>query len=30
MARAEILYNTNEGHRKIAVAIQQMWKSSGD
>ena len=22
----EILYNTNEGHRKIAVAIQQMWK----
>jgi len=21
----EILYNTNEGHRKIAVAIQQMW-----
>ena len=23
----EILYNTNEGHRKIAVAIQQMWKS---
>lgn len=22
----EILYNTNEAHRKIAVAIQQMWK----
>ena len=22
----EILYNTSEGHRKIAVAIQQMWK----
>jgi oligopeptide transport system substrate-binding protein len=22
----EILYNTNESHRKIAVAIQQMWK----
>ena len=22
----EILYNTNEGHRKVAVAIQQMWK----
>ncbi|GIR69295.1 MAG: hypothetical protein CM15mP74_05460 [Halieaceae bacterium] len=26
VARLEILYNTNEGHRKIAVAIQQMWK----
>ena len=23
----EILYNTQEAHRKIAVAIQQMWKS---
>ena len=22
----EILYNTSEGHRKIAVALQQMWK----
>ena len=22
----EILYNTNEGHRKVAVAIQQMWR----
>jgi len=22
----EILYNTSEGHRKMAVAIQQMWK----
>ena len=22
----EILYNTNEAHRKIAVAIQQMWR----
>jgi len=22
----EIIYNTNEAHRKIAVAIQQMWK----
>jgi oligopeptide transport system substrate-binding protein len=22
----EIIYNTHEGHRKIAVAIQQMWK----
>ncbi|MBC6428562.1 MAG: peptide ABC transporter substrate-binding protein [Cellvibrionales bacterium] len=22
----EILYNTSEGHRKVAVAIQQMWK----
>ena len=24
----EILYNTNDAHRKIAVAIQQMWKTS--
>ncbi|MDR2216113.1 MAG: peptide ABC transporter substrate-binding protein [Nevskiaceae bacterium] len=24
--KIEILYNTNEGHRKIAVALQQMWK----
>ncbi len=24
----EILYNTSEGHRKIAVAIQQMWKTA--
>jgi oligopeptide transport system substrate-binding protein len=23
---SDILYNTSEGHRKIAVAIQQMWK----
>ena len=23
----EILYNTNEGHRKIAVALQEMWKN---
>jgi oligopeptide transport system substrate-binding protein len=23
----EIIYNTSESHRKIAVAIQQMWKS---
>ncbi|MFT6758258.1 MAG: oligopeptide transport system substrate-binding protein [Chitinophagales bacterium] len=22
----EILYNTSEGHKKIAIAIQQMWK----
>ncbi len=22
----ELLYNTSEGHRKIAIAIQQMWK----
>lgn len=22
----EIIYNTNEAHRKIAVAVQQMWK----
>ena len=24
--QTEILYNTSEGHRKLAVAIQQMWK----
>ena len=24
----EILYNTHEGHRKIAVALQQMWKQA--
>ena len=24
----ELLYNTNEGHRKIAVAVQQMWKKA--
>lgn len=24
----EILYNTSEGHRKLAVAIQQMWKTN--
>jgi oligopeptide transport system substrate-binding protein len=24
--RLELLYNTNEGHRKIAEAIQQMWR----
>jgi oligopeptide transport system substrate-binding protein len=24
----EILYNTSEGHRKIAVAIQDMWKTN--
>jgi len=23
----ELLYNTSEGHRKVAVALQQMWKS---
>jgi len=26
MPPLEILYNTHEGHRKIAVAVQQMWK----
>jgi len=26
MPPLEILYNTQEGHRKIAVALQQMWK----
>ncbi len=24
----EILYNTSEGHKKIAIAIQQMWKQA--
>jgi oligopeptide transport system substrate-binding protein len=24
----EILYNTSEGHKKIAIAIQQMWKQT--
>lgn len=24
----ELLYNTNDGHRKIAVAIQQMWNKA--
>jgi len=24
--KAEILYNTSENHKKIAVAVQQMWK----
>jgi oligopeptide transport system substrate-binding protein len=24
----EIIYNTSESHRKVAVAIQQMWKSA--
>jgi oligopeptide transport system substrate-binding protein len=24
----ELIYNTNEGHQKIAVAIQQMWKNA--
>src|SRR5690606_12342182 len=26
MPRLEILYNTHDTHRKIAVAVQQMWK----
>ncbi|MFT4998661.1 MAG: oligopeptide transport system substrate-binding protein, partial [Flavobacteriales bacterium] len=26
----EILYNTSEGHKKIAIAIQQMWKLALD
>ncbi|MDG1820034.1 MAG: peptide ABC transporter substrate-binding protein [Porticoccaceae bacterium] len=26
--KTEILYNTQEEHRKVAVAIQQMWKDS--
>ena len=24
----ELMYNTSEGHRRIAIAIQQMWKSN--
>ena len=24
----ELMYNTSEGHRRIAIAIQQMWKTS--
>ncbi|MDE3269401.1 MAG: peptide ABC transporter substrate-binding protein [Pseudomonadota bacterium] len=26
MPKIELLYNTSEGHKKIALAIQQMWK----
>ena len=26
MRQLELLYNTSEGHRKIAVAIQEMWR----
>jgi oligopeptide transport system substrate-binding protein len=26
MPPLEVIYNTHEGHRKIAVALQQMWK----
>ncbi len=26
--KCELLYNTNEAHRKIAVAVQQMWKKA--
>lgn len=25
---AELIYNTNEAHRKVAVAVQQMWKDA--
>jgi oligopeptide transport system substrate-binding protein len=28
MEPIEILYNTSEGHKKIAIAIQQMWKQA--
>ncbi len=28
MPPVEILYNTNEDHKKIAVALQQMWKKN--
>lgn len=28
MPPIEILYNTNEDHKKVAVAIQQMWKKN--
>lgn len=26
--RLELMFNTDEGHRKIAIAIQQMWKDA--
>ena len=26
--KIELLYNTSEGHKKVAVAIQQMWKKN--
>ena len=26
--KLEILFNTNEDHRKIALAIQQMWQQN--
>ena len=26
--QTEMLYNTSEGHRKLAVAVQQMWKTN--
>ncbi len=28
--KLEILFNTNEGHRKVALAIQQMWQNELD
>ena len=28
MPKIELLYNTSEGHKKIALAIQQMWKKN--
>ena len=27
--KLEILYNTSENHKKIAIAIQSMWKKIG-
>ena len=27
LPKLEILFNTNEGHRKVALAIQQMWQN---
>jgi hypothetical protein len=27
--RVELLYNTSENHKKIAVAVQSMWKAVG-
>ena len=28
MPALELMYNTSEGHRRIAIAIQQMWKTN--
>src|SRR5262245_30334724 len=28
LPKIEILYNTDEGHKKVAAAIQQMWRKN--